>query len=223
MSRFESIISNSSAIIVALAAVAIAYSKLRPNSDRRPADDMSRLADEVQLVPMWERFANAGHRVGSDSTSFKLVVFSDFQCPYCAKFQDSLAAFESRFHKQVAVIYRHYPLTTLHPAAFEAALASECAAAQGGYQAYQNILFANQDSIGHIPWDRFASLASIPDLDGFRHCFATRQFENRVRADKTAGDSLGIQGTPAILGGGQMVYGAVSPTQLNRMVSAEAN
>ena len=77
----------------------------------------------------------------------EVVVFEDFQCPFCSKIGPSLKSFQARFPKQVRLVFKHMPLRSIHA---DAQLASEAAAeaqAQGKFWEYHDLLFANQKKL----------------------------------------------------------------------------
>ena len=109
-------------------------------------------------VEHWSQLASAGHTMGPANAPVRILEFSDFQCPYCARLQPTLQAIRAKYPDRVAVVYRHFPLAD-HPHAMQAALASECAAAQGRFERFHDILFAAPDSISLIS-SRIAIIAS---------------------------------------------------------------
>ncbi|MGQ0563347.1 MAG: DsbA family protein, partial [Gemmatimonadota bacterium] len=104
----------------------------------------------------------------------------------------------ARYPNEVAVVYRHFPLST-YPFSFAAAIASECAAAQNRFQAYHDLLFEQQDSIGTVSWNRFARLADVPDLELFEKCIADGSTKIRIAEDMAAAKRLEVPGTPTLV------------------------
>jgi len=137
--------------------------------------------------------------IGPLDAPVKLVEFSDFQCPYCAQLKPRLRDILARHRGRVAILYRHFPLQRLHPYAFSAANASECAAVQGRFQEFHDVLYEDQAAIGHRPWRDFALSASVPDLSRFERCVADTAFAFRVRADEGLARSINLGGTPTII------------------------
>ena len=163
------------------------------------------------------RIAAAGHVSGALRGAVRLVEFSDFQCPFCARMQPTLQELLKRHPGEVAIIYRHYPLA-IHYAAFPAAIAAECASDQGRFDDYARLLFQKQDSLGQISWERLASAVGISDPARFRACRADSHARTRVDADVAAGTSIGIHGTPAIVFEDRMIVGAISLDSLESFV-----
>lgn len=149
-------------------------------------------------IKEWRDYSRDGHRMGPADAPVSVIVFSDFQCPYCAALMEGLRTLRSEHPREVAVIYRHFPLAS-HKAAVAAVRASECAAAQGRFEAYHDALFAGRDSIGHLPWESFAREAGITDLPRFRECAAETGPLPALARDTVAGKRLEVTGTPTLL------------------------
>ncbi len=149
-------------------------------------------------IPTWHAFAREGHRMGPAEAPVKIVVFSDFQCPYCAVLMERLRMVREARPTEVAVVYRHFPIDG-HRHAVPAARASECAAEQGRFEPFHDALFAAQDSIGAFSWDRFATTAGVGDLPRFNACAAATGPVPALGRDTLAGNQLYVTGTPTLL------------------------
>jgi protein-disulfide isomerase len=182
-----------SAACVAICAVVATFAVI--TNLRRPT--LSVRPDTVVTVQDWKRYA-VGTRLGPDKATITITEFSDFQCPFCKQFAGDLQRLRAR-RPDIAVVFRHYPLDNVHPLARMAALAAECAADQGRFEAYHNTLFDAQDSLGRVPWATFASRAGVPDLARFRSCVDNGQTSSRVERDVRAGNELRVNGTPTVL------------------------
>jgi len=175
--------------------------------------------EEIRQVENWENVAATGSLLGSQQSPIRIVEFSDFQCPFCARVRTRLDQIRKEYPGKVTIVYRHLPLEGIHPQAFTAALAAECAGAQDRFESYHDALFERQDSIGKRSWERYAEDAKVPDLAEFNRCVAERRFESRVKQDMAEADRLGIQGTPMFIFDGKMISGASAPQQLSSWVS----
>jgi protein-disulfide isomerase len=87
-------------------------------------------------------------RTGSESLRLVLVEFSDFQCPFCARAHQTLKEFMARHGDEVTLVYKHLPLTSIHPEAMAAARAAWAAHRQGKFWEFHDELFANQSQLG---------------------------------------------------------------------------
>jgi protein-disulfide isomerase len=178
----------------------------QPDTQPRPVDN-------------WDQLAAVGQRMGPASAPVQIVEFSDFQCPYCATFAETLRKLRTKYPDRVAVLYRHFPLQEIHPHARTAALATECAAQQGRFEAYHDRLFAHQDSIGSKAWERFAAEAGIGDMDAFTRCMRDERLLANVDRDKEVADATGIRLTPSVIIDGTLIPGALSEAELEKWIT----
>lgn len=161
---------------------------------------------DYQPLPVedWERLVSTGHRMGSATADFMILEFADFQCPACRLFSlTAIKPLRDQYPDDVAVVYRHWPLP-YHPFAFAAAQASECAGAQGRFDAMHDTLFEHQDSIGRKPFDGFAREAGVPDSARFAACMAVPD-SSVASSDARMVKSLGGVGTPTVLINGKLL------------------
>ncbi|HET9426535.1 MAG TPA: thioredoxin domain-containing protein [Gemmatimonadaceae bacterium] len=158
--------------------------------------------------------------MGRADARVTIVEVSDFQCPFCARFAlTALPAIRRRYPDDVAVVYRHWPLS-IHPFAFDAAVASECAAAQGRFEPFHDALFRDQDSIGTRPFERFAVDAGVTDTAAFRLCRTSPQAAARVESDRRAALALGAGGTPSFVVNGYLLHAPLDSALLDSIVRA---
>jgi protein-disulfide isomerase len=119
-----------------------------------------------------------------------VVVYADFECPYCAVVHERLSA------QPVRVAFRHFPVRSKHPRAWAGACAAEAAARQGAFWAMHDSLFADQGRLEdpHL-WARAERLGL--DLDRFEADRRSDAVAERVRRDFTDGVRAGVVTTPA--------------------------
>lgn len=163
-----------------------------------PEAEASPTIPQPRVVSEWRKFGKYGHRMGPADAAVTIVEFSDFQCPFCGVLAERLHALQEKYPDEVAVVYRHFPLAT-HSHAVAAVRASECAAAQGRFAAFHDALFAARDSIGAIPWSRFATTAGVADTASFRRCADGSGPLRALARDTLAGRRLEVSATPTLL------------------------
>jgi len=162
---------------------------------------------------IWQQQANipdyngmAGPRPVKGNAAATIVVeeFSDFQCPACKSAQPTAEDVINTFGDKIAFYYKHFPLTAIHPFAFRAALAAECANDQGKFWEYHDVLFQNQPNFSE---DELVRYAGDLGLDGtsFSACVESRARQDVVRADMREGDNRNISGTPTFFVNGEAV------------------
>jgi protein-disulfide isomerase len=173
-----------------------------------------------QRVDNWGELASAGHRMGPATAPVTIVEFSDFQCPFCAKAEPALDELRHRHPNRVSILYRHFPLNGIHDQARPAALAAECAGAQGRFEQYHMALFNAQSELGKKSWADFARGAGVTDLPEFQRCIDERRFAGVVDRDQSLGEKTGLHGTPTLIVNGTMFAGALTVEQLEKLVDA---
>ena len=177
---------------------------------------------EAREVQDWTRLLEDGGWLGDPAAPIQIVEFSDFQCPACARAREILAELKQQYGGRFAILYRHYPLENVHPHARTAAIAAECAAEQGRFQAYHDLLFERQNEIGYIAWEELADQAGVGDLDAFRSCMEAPTSAQRVERDLAVGDSLGIKAVPAFIVDGRLATGSTGMALVQTVLSKRA-
>jgi protein-disulfide isomerase len=148
-----------------------------------------------------------GHQRGPDDALVTVVVWSDFQCGFCARNAPDLDRLVRNHPDDVRIIYRHMPIAG-HRDAQLAAEASVAAAAQGKFWAFHDQLFAAQDKLDRAGLEGAAVAAGL-DMAPFRAALDDRRYHEAVAAEAAAASALGVTGTPAMFVNGSPVEGAV--------------
>ena len=166
-------------------------------------------SSEPRAVDGWSSLADAGLRMGPEDAAVVIVEFADFQCPFCATEADNLRRLLSQYPGDLAVVFRHFPLQHIHPHAYSAAVASECANAQGRFGPFHDLLFDRQDQIGEAEW---AALAWLVDADTatFSKCMNEAWPRERVDEDLRTAKHLNLTGTPSVIVDGLLLPGTPS-------------
>lgn len=163
--------------------------------------------------------ANPGSMIGTSPTKgakngkVVLVEFSDFQCPFCAKANETLKQFMAKYGDRVTLTYKHLPLTSIHPEALPAARASWAAAQQGKFWEFHDALFANQRRLGDALYRETAKLLGL-DLPKFERDRTSQAADAAIAQDLAMAETLGIDGTPFFIMNGEVLAGAVSLADL---------
>ena len=215
MRTFRSVVSAVSTLVLVACAVTTTVLLVR-----RPSEPSTTAARQhFSAQPDWLSYVRGGHRIGPSDAKVVLVEFGDFQCPACQSLEATLRETRKRYPRDVAILYRHFPLT-IHPAARSAALASECAAQQGMFETMHAALFDNRDSLGTISWTRFAAKAKVPNLRSFDMCMRDTIAMELVTADERDAKRLGARGTPTVLINSVRFTGALPQRTLDSLVES---
>ncbi len=165
----------------------------------------------VAMPPFRLAIRNAGApTLGRDGAPITIVEFSDFQCPYCGGFAPTLKKVEQDFGDQVKVVFRQFPLSSIHQYAPKAAEASLCAQDQGKFWAMHDLMFQEQDRLSVTDLKEKAGRLGL-DRKQFDSCLDTGRHVEQVQNDQKEGRRLGINGTPAVFINGVPVPGGAVP------------
>lgn len=162
---------------------------------------------------------------GPRDAKVKVVVFSDFQCPYCKVFFQNLRSVMGQYQNNVLFDFKELPLD-IHPQANNAALASECALEQGKFWEYADKLYGAQaDWSAAKDTSKFKGYAASLKLDvsKFNACLDSQKYKDKIAADTQEASDLGLTGTPSIFVNSNFDSGALTTDQLKEMIDAELN
>jgi protein-disulfide isomerase len=137
------------------------------------------------------------HVRGPEDAPYTLVEYGDYECPDCGRLYVILRDLQSDIASRLRIVYRHYPLSGIHPHAQQAAEATEAAGAQGKFWEMHTLLFERQQALRTKDLIRYAEELNL-DVDRFRHELKNETYSERVRADFLAGVQNGVYGTPGL-------------------------
>jgi protein-disulfide isomerase len=176
---------------------AVVITALRVRDALRPAPAAAQrgpASTDPVPVPDWQQYAAVGHRMGPANAPVTIIEFADFECPVCRKFElGALRYIRNRYPNDVQVVFRHWPLP-YHRFAYPAARAAECAGAQGKFEAYHDLLYEKQDSLGLKSFDSFARDAGVADLTVFATCDTATLPVAVIARDSAAARRIGGRG-----------------------------
>ena len=156
------------------------------------------------------------YAIGPADAPITIVEFSDYQCPFCRRWHDEvyeplLAAYPG----QIRLVYRHLPLTSIHPDAMSAAEAAMCAGEQDAYWPYHEKLFSSE-SLGTSIYVQYAQDLGL-NMGTFESCLSDHKYQQAVQADSDFAINLGIRSTPTFFINGLPLVGA-QPLDVFRQV-----
>jgi protein-disulfide isomerase len=156
---------------------------------------------------------------GPLSAPITIVEFSDFQCPYCGRAEETIDQVLETYGDRVRLVFRDFPLD-IHPNAEGAAIAARCARAHGKYWEMNRALFRDAAKLARP--DLVAAAASI-GLDSlrFRSCLDAPDAREEIRRDVAEGQSYGVSATPTFFVNGVMIVGARELALFTRTIDRE--
>lgn len=147
------------------------------------------------------------HVDGPADAPLELVVYGDFQCPYCVAAQSIIRRVRERLGDRMRYAFRHMPMPELHPLAPKAAEAAEAAAAQGAFWPMHDRLYAARGRLAVDDLVRYAGELGL-DAGRVRADLAEGVHEPRVARDRESAEASGVLGTPAFFVNGEHHEGA---------------
>jgi len=159
---------------------------------------------------------------GEKTAKLTIIEFSDFQCPFCAKFyNDAYKQIDTEYIKtgKVKLVFRDFPLG-FHENAHKAAEAAECADEQGKFWEMHDKIFENQQAITISDLKKYAGELNL-DKQKFDNCLDTDKYKAEVDKDMEDGSKAGVSGTPSFFINGQSISGAMPFEEFKKIIDAE--
>ncbi|WP_199337113.1 DsbA family protein [Oscillatoria sp. FACHB-1407] len=149
------------------------------------------MAQLVVPVSEWD------HILGSRSATVTLLEYGNYESPRCKEVHHTIKTIQKRDDRPFSFVFRHFPLTAIHPMAQHAAETAEAAAAQGYFWEVHDYLFEQQHYRGNGKLLRFAASLGL-DVDRFEREVAEHLYAERVKADIQSGIASGVNGIPTL-------------------------
>ncbi len=159
------------------------------------------------------------HVRGDFNAPVTVVEFSDIQCPFCQRFHPTMQQLVKEYPGKVRWVFKHFPLSSIHPNARPAALAAECANEQGKFWEFVDAAYQNQELLGADFYTKTAKSLGLNEKK-FTKCIDDQKFANLVDADYNQGTAAGVNGTPTTYVNGQPLSGAVPYEQVKSLVDS---
>jgi protein-disulfide isomerase len=157
---------------------------------------------------------------GPASAPITIVEFSDFHCPYCRAVQPTLNQVMAKYPGKIRLVYRHFPLDSLHPQARRAAEASWCAAEQDKFWQFHDRIYASGPDASEETLKRLAGEAGL-DTAKFSSCVASGRAAAAIEKDVEEGERHGVSGTPGFFVNGRSLSGNMPLDAFVRVIDEE--
>jgi protein-disulfide isomerase len=160
------------------------------------------------------------HIEGGADAPVTFVEYGDYECPHCGRAHPIVKKVQQHYGKRLRFVFRNFPLNESHPHAESAAETAEFAGAHGKFWEMHDLLFENQERLGH---GLYAEIAKELKLDGnaLRKALESREFAVRVRADFSGGARSGVNGTPTFFINGKRHDASFAFEELTAAIDAE--
>ncbi len=164
---------------------------------------------------------------GNRDAKVVLIEYSDFECPACRTYYPILREISTEFGDRIAIVYRHFPLTSIHPNAEFAARAAEAAGKQDKFWEMHDLLFQKQAEWSRVAdivpvFKNYAALVGI-DAEKFESDFNSREVKDFVSSQKAHANSSGFPGTPTFVLNGEVINNPSSLEQFKSIISQKIN
>jgi protein-disulfide isomerase len=136
------------------------------------------------------------HIKGKMDAPVVLVEYGDFQCPHCGAAHPMIKEIEKKFNDRMAFVFRHFPLSEVHPDAQSAAVAAEAAANQRKFWQMHDLIFENQANLSPNALLRMAETLNL-NLKIFQQDIRDPKLFEKVEANFESGIISGVNGTPS--------------------------
>lgn len=140
---------------------------------------------------------------GPKKAPVTIAVFSDYQCPYCARLETILERLLEQYPNKVRLVFKNYPITAIHPVAYQAAIAALAADAQGKFWEFHNNLFANQKALSETKIEEIAKEVGL-DMEKFRRQMHDPSIQGLIARDIEEGKKAGVEVVPTVFINGRL-------------------
>jgi protein-disulfide isomerase len=201
--RFETL----AVTIMVLAACVLVYVALEDRAARRTQAD----GRKPRPVPKEAISLTGAATMGADDARVVIILFSDFQCPFCARFAtETLPQLERAYLRtgKVRLVFRHLPLSSIHAFANQAAESAWCAGQQGRFWTLHDRFFQNPSQLDDTSIGLSVRAIGL-DVGVFERCRGQRQAQAQLAEDAATAKRLGVTVTPTFLLGTRLTDGTV--------------
>jgi protein-disulfide isomerase len=155
---------------------------------------------------IYEVHAGKSASKGPASAPLQVIVFSDFECPFCSRVEPTLAQMEKQYQGKVRIVWKNYPLP-FHQNAEPASQAAMAAHAQGKFWQMHDKLFVNQKALDRASLEKYAQELGL-DMGRFKADLDGKKYKEIIESETKEGQAVGVNGTPAVFINGRKISGA---------------
>lgn len=165
------------------------------------------------------------HKQGAGKKGVTLIEYGDLQCPACKSYYPLVKQVQQAYGDDITFQFRNYPLTQIHPHAFEAARAAEAAGKQGKFFEMHDLMYENQDTWTQAPdveavFETYAQQLGL-NIDQFKSDVASEAVADTINADIKAGQAAGADATPTFVLDGKKINNPGDLAGFKQLIDAE--
>jgi protein-disulfide isomerase len=194
-------LSSGSTAVAAKPANANANAAVKPTPTPTPAPEDTGDVSKMSAV------SGSDHIRGNKNAKVTLIVVSDYQCPYCQRHETTINQLLKDYGDKIRVVWRNFPLSSIHPYAQKAAEAGECAGEQGKFWEMHDKMFENQSALDEASLKSYAKSLGL-NSGSFESCLTSGKMADKVTKQASEAQAAGISGTPGTFVNDQLVKGA---------------
>lgn len=171
--------------------------------------------------------ADPPHALGDPDAPVMLEEFGDFQCPPCGLLHPVLTTMKAEFGPRLVIVFREFPMASIHAHALAAARAAEAAGRQGKFWEMHGLLYENQkawhDASEAVPiFEDYANRIGL-DLERFKRDVASKSVDQRIALDRARGYWIGVNGTPTVfINGREVPPDSLTTDKLRTLISEQS-
>lgn len=185
-----------------------------PDAEPEQPDEPAR---ELVYIPVGDSPVKGA---AEDQALVTIVVFSDFECPYCKDANPAIEAVLGAHEDKVRLVFKHFPLP-FHKRADNAAGAAVLAHRQGKFWELHDLLFANQQALSDADLQRYIEQVGIQGMDVNKKMQEDPSVAEAINADMVMGVEAGVNGTPTMFINGIKVMGGLEQADLEKMITEQ--
>ena len=185
------------------------------------------VGQDVLVTPTqqtWRRYdvpTGDNPSMGPANAPITIIEFSDYQCPYCRKWQlEAWPQIQAAYPDKIRLVYRDFPLYSIHPDSESAAIAADCAGDQNKYWEFHDLLFSDQLPFGQDSYIKYATQAKL-NVDQFTQCITAQKFKDNVSKNYQYASNLGVNSTPTFFINGIPMVGAQPFESFKQLIDKE--
>ena len=147
--------------------------------------------------------------------------FIDFECPFCQANYPTIKGIIKKYDPAVNLVFKHLPLTSIHPRALDAALASTCANEQEKFWEYHDLLFETKQ-LDNASLFATANKLNL-DKDKFSSCFTNKKYLTQINKDSKDAVAAKLRGTPTHIVNGEIIEGVKTTEEWDKIIIKHLN